>query len=119
VIARYPAAESVLIHRALDLAPQLVVAPAGDHALAAATVHPQKLAAVLVSLRLLVRLLHRALAIAPLQGHDLYRVQTTKATRLHGLLMAGRSLRDELVRLACLPQPAKGTPVARLLVALP
>jgi hypothetical protein len=119
VIARYPAAESVLIHRALDLAPQLVVAPAGDHALAAATVHPQKLAAVLLSLRLLVRLLHRALAIARRPGLGLCRVQTAKATRLHGLLMIGLSLRDELVRPACLPQPAKATRVARLLEALP
>jgi hypothetical protein len=97
----------------------LVVALAGDAAPAAATAYPPKLAGVLLSLRLLVRLLHRALAIAPLLGLGLCRVQTAKAKRLHGLLMAGRSLRDELVRRASLPQPAKGIRVARLLEALP
>ena len=50
VLPRDPAAESVLLHLARDLAPHLVVALAGDHVLAAATVHPRKLTAVLLSL---------------------------------------------------------------------
>ena len=50
VLRRYPAAKSVLPRPARDLAPRLVVALAGDHVVAAATVHPRKLTAVLLSL---------------------------------------------------------------------
>jgi hypothetical protein len=84
VIARCPAAESVPIHHARRLAPQLVVAPADDAAPAAATAHHLKLATVLLSLRPLVHLLHRALAIAPLLGLGLglCRLQTAMAKDL-------------------------------------
>jgi len=50
VLPRYPAAKSVLPHHARDLAPHLVVALAGDHVPAAATVHSRYLTAVLTSL---------------------------------------------------------------------
>ena len=50
VLPRYPAAESVLLHHARDLAPHLVVALAGDHVVAVAAVHSRNLTAVLLSL---------------------------------------------------------------------
>ena len=50
VLPGYPGAESVLPHHARDLAPHQVVALAGDHVPAAATVHSRYLTAVLLLL---------------------------------------------------------------------
>ena len=85
VLPRDPAAESVLPHPARDLAPHLVVALAGDHVLAAATVHPRNLTAVLLSLLRLGRPLHQALASARLVCPGLCRVQTARAKDLHAV----------------------------------
>ena len=87
-----------LIHPARDLAPPLVVALAGDHALAAATVHPRKLTAVLLSLRRVGHPLHQALEIARLVGPGLCRVQTARAKDLRVVPTAAVLCPHELVR---------------------
>jgi len=74
---------------------------------------------VLVSLLLLGRLLHRALAVARLPGLDLCRALAARAKHLRAGRLAGLSRRDELARLVCHLQMAKAASVLRLLRALP
>ncbi|PYI73227.1 MAG: hypothetical protein DMF08_04115 [Verrucomicrobia bacterium] len=117
VLVRAPAAKSVLTHRPGDSFPHLVVALAGDHALAAGTVHGRQPTAVWVSL-LPVRLLHRVVGIVRLPGLALCHVQTAKAKRLHALPMAAVLCRHD-VRLVLLLRMAKATRVLCLRRALP
>ena len=119
VLARDPAAESVLPHPARDLAPPLVGALAGDHALAAATVYPRKLTAVLLSLLQLGHLLHQALASARLVYPGLCRVQKAMAKDLRAVPMAVGLCPHEFVRRFYRLQTAKATRVLRLRPALP
>jgi len=98
VLAPDPGADSVLIHHARRLAPHRGVAVADDAAPAAATAYPRKLATVLLSLRPLVHLLHRALAIAPLLGPGLCRLQTARAKDLRAVSTAVVLCPHELVR---------------------
>ena len=118
MLARCPAAESVLIHHARRLVPHRAVALADDAALAAATVHHLKLRAVLLSLLRLVRLLHRAVGIARLPALGLYRVQAVTVKHLRAVRMAEVSRPDELVRRVDLLRSAKATRVLRLVPAL-
>ena len=115
VLPRYPVAESVLLHRARDLPPHLVVAPAGDHVVAVAAVHPRNLTAVLLSL---LRP-DRAREIARLVYRRLRGVQTARAKDLPAVPTAGLSHQDELVRRAHRLQTAKAVCVLRLPRALP
>jgi hypothetical protein len=119
VLARVPAAESVLTHPGQHLVPHQIVALADDHVLAAATVHPRKLMAVSLSLLQLDLPLHQALEIAHLVCPGLCRVQTARAQHLRQVRTAGLSHRDELGRLVYVLQRAMATRVLRLLPALP
>ncbi|HEU0039396.1 MAG TPA: hypothetical protein VFR76_08990 [Verrucomicrobiae bacterium] len=101
------------------MAPLLVVALAGDHAFAAATVHPRKLTAVLLSRLRLGHLLHQALASARLVCPGLCRVQTARAKDLRAVPAAVVLCLHELVRRVYRLQAVQATRVLRLRRALP
>jgi hypothetical protein len=80
-------ANFAVAHFAADLAPHLVVALAGDHVPAAAQI--EKPVAVLLSLLLLARLPHRALAAARQPALALCHPLGARAKHLHAVRMAG------------------------------
>ena len=117
-VDRGSAADFLEAHFAVNLAPHLVVAVAGDAAVAASMVHRRKPTAVSLFPLRPVRLLRRPVGVAGLPGLGLCRVQPVRVKHLRAVRMAAVSQRDEFARRADLLQLAKATHVLRLRPAL-
>jgi hypothetical protein len=121
-VDRGSAADFLEAHFALNLAPHLVVAVAGDAAVAASMVHRRKLTAVSLFPLRPVRLLHRPVGVARLPGLGLCRVQPARVKHLRAVRMTALSQRDEFARRAypqdraprpprLFPDPVPGCPL--------